>query len=114
MKIETVEIDRFGFIGLIGSYTLQDITGSQWDNALRRIGWREAHNAHLLMRLKQRDRGAAFGLYTLNDFAAAIRSGYSIPSGTAMARVSANRSFMVIYRDSCFITITGFHERAER
>jgi hypothetical protein len=114
MKNETVEIERFAFVGSIGGYTLQDVTGNQWDNALRRIGWREAHNGHLLMRLKQRDRGEAFGLYTMNDFAAAVRSGYSVPSGTAMARIPGNRAFMVIYRDHSFITITGFNERADR
>ena len=111
MKIEPTDIDRFAFVGSLGSYTFRDITGGQWDNALRRIGWREAHNGHLLMRLKQQDRGQAFGLYTLDDFAAVIRAGYTAPSGTALARICGNRAFMVIYRACSFITLTGFNER---
>jgi len=101
-------LDSFAFVGNAGSSTFNTVTGNQWDNALHRIGWREAHNAHLLMRLKEKGRGAAFGLFTLQDFARAIKSGYSIPAQNgAMARVCSGGRFRIIYRDGEFITLSG-------
>lgn len=101
-----VAIDRFAFGGNDGSYTVEEITGNQWDNALKRIGWREAHNAHMLKRLKE--RGASFGVRTLNDLAQALRGGVSEDANSgAMARISKNGRFRVIYKNNEFITLTG-------
>ena len=102
------EIDAFAFEGNAGSYPFHAVTGNQWDNALHRIGWREAHNAHVLMRLKEKGRGAAFGLFTLQDFARAIKGGYSIPAKNgAFARICCGGRFSVIYKDREFITLSG-------
>ena len=43
------------------------------------IGWREAHNAHILQKL--RARGGLWGINTPEDFASALRNGYTIPAG---------------------------------
>jgi hypothetical protein len=94
------------FRGLIGNKKWGEILPAEWAQALAQNGWREAHNGHLLLRLKQ--RATAFGVRTPNELARALRDGRSEPADKgAMARVPRNGKFKVIYRGSSFITLTG-------
>ena len=99
-------IDDISFVGLIGNRQLESITTNEFMNALARCGWGEAHNAHILMRL--RERGIRWGIFTPNDFARKLRDGYTINANDgAKARVCCNGECWVIYREDtcCFITI---------
>lgn len=101
-----VPIERIEFVGLIGNRLLTQITTNEFMNALGKLGWGEAPNAHILQRL--RERGAAWGIRTPNDFAQALRDGRSVPADQgAMRRECRAGLFWVIYRaeTSRFITI---------
>ncbi len=101
-----VPIGEIEFRGLIGNRPLNEITTNEFMNALKANGWGEAHNAHILMRL--RERGPLWGIRTPNDFARALRDGWTAPAaGGAQLRECGNGQFWVIYReqDNQFITI---------
>ncbi len=76
LEADMAAIDDISFVGLIGNRQLESITTNEFMNALARCGWGEAHNAHILMRL--RERGIRWGIFTPNDLrgssATAIRS----------------------------------------
>jgi hypothetical protein len=102
--VKSTSIDQIEFGGQIGNMPFPSITINEFINALAKNGWREAHNAHIYQRLLQ--RGPVFGLATPNDFARALRDGYSIPSRDgATARVCRGGAYWVIYRDTELITI---------
>jgi hypothetical protein len=99
-------IDQIEFVGLIGNRLLTEITTNEFMNALAKNGWGEAHNAHILMRL--RERGPLWRIWTPNDFARALRDGMTIPDREgASRRVCCHGQCWVIYRGdrSRFITI---------
>jgi hypothetical protein len=103
-------IDQIEFVGLIGNRPLSLITTNEFMNALEKNGWGEAHNAHILQRL--RERGSRWGIITPNDFARALRDGRTMPANEgALARVCCHAQCWVIYRDdTCrFITIRDPH-----
>jgi|GEM_PF-6929477 hypothetical protein len=105
MNTIPVPIDALEFRGLIGNKTWDEITGPEFFTALEKCGWREAHNAHIFLRLCQ--RGPGLGILTPNDFARALRDGYTIPAGDgALERRCRARGgeFAVIYREGAFIT----------
>jgi hypothetical protein len=54
MPRDSVPIEAIEFRGLIGNKTWDQITGPEFLNALARCGWREAHNAHIFLRLCER------------------------------------------------------------
>jgi hypothetical protein len=71
MSQTPVPIDAIEFPGLIGNQTWDRITGPEFFDALAKCGWREAHNAHIFLRLCQ--RGPGLGIHNPNDFARALR-----------------------------------------
>lgn len=100
----STSIDSIEFRGLIGNKAWHEMTGPEFLDALEKNGWREAHNAHIFMRLKQ--RGPRLGIYTPNDFARALRDGHTLPAERgALQRVCRGGDFVVIYRGFSFITI---------
>ncbi len=105
MNNAPVPIDAIEFRGLIGNKTWDDITGLEFFHALEKCGWREAHNAHIFLRLRQ--RGPELGILTPNDFARALRDGSTIPAQNGalqrLCRAPAG-DFAVIYREGAFIT----------
>ena len=85
------------FEGGIVNRTWDEITMNEFVNALNKCGWREAHNAHIYQRL--RERGPFLGVFTPGDFARALRDGYSLPARDgATARVCWQGRFTVIYK----------------
>jgi hypothetical protein len=97
-------IDSIKFVGLIGDKAWKEITVNEFLDALAKCGWKEAHNAHIFMRLSE--RGPGLGIRTPNDFARALRKGTTEDAdGGAKARVCAGRKFQVIFRGNAFITI---------
>lgn len=109
--METIE--TFEFRGLIAGRALLSITTSEFMNALRDIGWREAHNAHILQRL--RERGRLWGINTPDDFARALRHGYTIAVREgAQARVCCHGSCWVIFRGAERTLITIRHAGIEQ
>jgi hypothetical protein len=101
-------IDGIKFAGLIGNRRLHQITTNEFMSALAKCGWREAHNAHVLMRL--RERGMFWGLRTANDFARALRYGYTVSADDgAMARVCCLGQCWVIFRPELRSLITIGH-----
>lgn len=97
-------IDQLKFRGSIGNERFQGITMNRFINALKLNGWREAHNAHIFERLVE--RGQRFGIFTPNDFARALRTGFTQPAGNgASRRVCCGDSVWVIFRNHEFITI---------
>jgi hypothetical protein len=71
-----VQVARFGriaFTGLIANRPLITLTQQEIRNAFAKIGLREAHNSHFISRLVE--RGAQFGIRTLDDFARAVNNG---------------------------------------
>jgi hypothetical protein len=111
MPTESVPIESFAFHGLIGDLPWPRITGPEFFNALAKIGWREAHNAHIFKRLCE--RGPGLGINTPNDFARALRNGHTLPTkGGALQRVcqAPSGSFVVIYREQSRSLITIVHQ----
>lgn len=106
------EIENVEFGGLIGNRSLHAITTSEFVNALSKCGWREAHNGHILQKLRK--RGLVWRINTLNDFARALRNGYTIPARDgAKARVCGGGSCWVIFREAERAFITIRHPRDE-
>ncbi len=104
-------IDQIEFVGLIGNRLLTQVTTNEFMNALARNGWGEAHNAHILMRL--RERGHWWGIGTPNDFARALRSGMTVPDPDGcLRRLCCQGQCVVIYRGDLgrFITIRHHSE----
>jgi hypothetical protein len=99
-----VSIESIKFVGLIGDRPWKEITVNEFMTALGKNGWKEAHNAHIFMRLSE--KGAALGIRTPNEFARALRSGTTEEAKDgAQARVCSGGKFQVIFRDNCFITL---------
>ena len=97
-------IDNIKFAGLIGDKAWKEITVNEFMAALGKNGWKEAHNAHIFMRLCE--RGPTLGIRAPNDFARALRSGTTENAKDgAQTRVCSAGKFQVIFRDNCFITI---------
>ena len=97
-------IDQIQFTGLIGNKPWAEITVTEFLAALGKNGWREAHNGHIYMRLKE--RGPGLGIRTPNDFARALKSGSTEDADQgAQARVCSGGKLRVIFRDQSFITI---------
>ena len=106
-------IETFEFRGLIGGRALFSITTNEFMHALRDIGWREAHNAHILQKL--RERGRLWGINTPEDFARALRNGYTILAHEgAKARVCCNGMCWVIFREAERTLITIRHPGNEQ
>ncbi len=96
-------IENIKFAGLIGDKPWKEITVNEFMTALAKSGWKEAHNAHIFMRLSE--KGPGFGIRTPNDFARALRNGTTEEAKDgAQARVCAGGKFQVIFRGNCFIT----------
>ena len=75
-------------------------------NSLSQNGWGEAHNGHILQKL--RERGARWGSHRPNDFARALRNSWTRRADNgAKARVCCNDQCWVIYREETgrFVTI---------
>lgn len=100
-------IEFLNFRGLIGNTEFQDITGPDFMNALNTAGWREAHNAHIFKRL--RERGPHFNIRTPNDLVRAIGRGSTQhqADGTCLRSICDGRAALV-YREetSSLITLT--------
>lgn len=97
-------IENIKFVGLIGDKPWKEITVNEFMTALAKNGWKEAHNAHIFMRLSE--KGTTLGVRTPNDFARALRSGMTEEANDgAQARVCAGGKFQVIFRDNAFITL---------
>ena len=97
-------IDQLEFRGSIGNRPFWAITMNEFINALKRNGWREDHNAHIYQRLVQ--LGQEFGISTPNDFANALRDGYTQPAGGgASSRVCRGGACWVVFKGREFITI---------
>lgn len=96
-------ISAIEFVGLIGNRPILQLHGPEFDNALAKAGWREAHNAHILKRLKE--RGPGIGINTLNDFARSLRIGEDAPNPSGGKRrlilgsTSDGKQPFVVYRD---------------
>jgi hypothetical protein len=99
-------IDQIEFRGLIGNRLLASITTNEFMNALAAFGWGEAHNGHILQKL--RERGSRWGIRTPNEFARALRNGRTQwADDGAKARICCNGQCWVIYREETqrFITL---------
>ncbi len=97
-------IDQLEFRGAIGNMPFRAVLMNQFVNALSLNGWREAHNGHIYKRLVE--RGMEFGLNTPDDFARALRDGFTQPAAErAYARVCRGGLCWVIFKDNEFITI---------
>lgn len=98
-------IEMLSFRGLIGNTELQDITGPDFMSALRTSGWREAHNAHIFKRL--RERGVHLGIRTPNDLVRAIRRGSTQreADGTCLRTICDGRA-VIVYREQTGALIT--------
>lgn len=91
-----VDLERLEFVGSIANRALAEITGPQFNRALARIGWREAHNGHFFMRL--RERGPDWGLVTPGDVSRRWQRGYTTYEGNGRARrYLAKSSAYVVY-----------------
>jgi hypothetical protein len=101
---EPKTIDALVFHGGIGNRRFGNITMNEFINALKANGWREAHNAHIYQRLVE--RGPEFGIYTPNEFARALRNGFTQPAerGASM-RVCCGNTCWVIYQGNEIITL---------
>ena len=125
-------LEEFEFRGLIGNRPFKEITGPEFDNALSKIGWRQAPagkkknytdensertRSHIFLRIRgtgKDKRGEVCGLLTPNDFARALRNGRSEPAGSgAKIRICTGRhgiEFHVVYREmkheGWFVTLT--------
>lgn len=99
-----VAIENIRFVGLMGNQPWEEITVNEFLAALGKNGWKEAHNAHIFMRLSE--KGPALGIRTPNDFARALRSGSTeAAKDGAQARICAGGKFQVIFRDNTLITL---------
>ncbi|HWD91504.1 MAG TPA: hypothetical protein VG938_04060 [Verrucomicrobiae bacterium] len=97
-------IDELKFHGAIGNRRFCNITANEFNTALRANGWREAHNGHVYMRLIE--RGEQLGIFTPNDFARALRNGFTLRAkNEAFGRVCGRNSWQVIFKGNQFITI---------
>lgn len=98
-------IEMLSFRGLIGNTEFQDITGPDFMNALHTAGWREAHNAHIFRRL--RERGAHLGIRTPNDLVRAIGRGTTQrqADGTCLRAICQGRA-VIVYRETTGALIT--------
>lgn len=67
------DISKFDLKGSVTLKLLSQVHGPEFNNCLKQAGWREAKNAHILKRLKQ--RGPSVGINTLADFAREVRQG---------------------------------------
>jgi hypothetical protein len=107
-------ISTIRFVGLIGNRPIRMLHGPEFNNALAKVGWREAHNAHILKRLKE--RGPSIGILTLNDFGRMLRNGADAPNPSGGKRrmlghiTGGGSQPYVVYRDDrlpgLFITIS--------
>ena len=67
------DISKFDLKGSVTVKPLKTVHGPEFNKCLKQAGWREARNAHILKRLKQ--RGPSVGINTLADFAREVRQG---------------------------------------
>jgi hypothetical protein len=72
---------RVEFVGLIKNRALKGLTHQEIRNAMAKVGLREAHNAHFIMRLIE--RGAECGITTLDDLAKSLNDGTEQPGEQA-------------------------------
>jgi hypothetical protein len=63
-------LPRIEFIGLIKNRSFRALTHQEVRNTMGKVGLREAHNAHFIMRLLERGPGN-----TLNDLADSLNNG---------------------------------------
>lgn len=73
MTVRVGTVGRVAFVGLINNRPLATLTQQEVRNAFAKAGLREAHNSHFISRLIE--RGAQFGIRTLDDLARALNNG---------------------------------------
>lgn len=104
------KIDSLRFSGLVKNRRLKDITGPEFHEALTKAGWREAHNGHILKRLRQ--RGPACGIKTLEDFGRALKKGTTEEGERGVTVRILPRGGYVVYKGNRFITfVSGDYEK---
>jgi hypothetical protein len=86
---------------------LTDIPGPQFFNLLKKGGWDQAWSGqgqtHILMRLREPDRGPKCGINTLMDFARALETGSSRGQDEWIS-LKYNARFIVNWQHKGFVT----------
>lgn len=108
------DISQFQLAGASADKLWSEVHGPTFNQMLKKAGWQEAPNAHILKRL--RERGPHIGINTPSDFAREVRQGWNEPNpGGGMRRMlniqtDKGRRPFVVYRNDIapglFITLT--------
>jgi hypothetical protein len=103
----TRQFSRIEFVGLIKNRSLGGLTHQEIRNAMTRVGLREAHNAHFIMRLIE--RGPDCGINTLDDLAKSFNDGATRPgeqTGTTDIILRNGRAKVVLNTAGELVTFT--------
>lgn len=98
-------LEEIQFTGLIQNRNLNDISGPEFFNALRRCGWQEGQGTHLLKELRK--DGPTRGIRTPADLVRAIARGTSEPGrdGKWIHRM-CDRTAYLVYNPGTRVLIT--------
>jgi len=100
-----VDITKLQFTGLIQNRKLSEISGPEFQNALKTVGWREGTGTHFLRSVRK--DGPSRGIRTPAELVRAIRKGKSEPgrNGTTIHRMCGGTAY-IVYNATTRVLIT--------